>query len=452
MDGQKLWNNILIGVKSQLTASSFKTWFAGSQVLDFQKKGEKDLLLVAVKNNFIKEQLEKKFSETIRQIAREKGFTNLELLFVVSNQPKKDSKVDEPLFTGVIPGYFANGKNSKTLNPNYTFENFVVGESNNLAYAAAKHIIDNLGAAYNPLLLYGPTGVGKSHLLQAIGNLALGQYENLQVVYVNSERFTNDYIDSLRNKTQAAFRRKYREVDLLLVDDIQFFSGKESTQDEFFYTFNELFLSQKQLVMATDQHPKNLSRVKERLISRFLGGMAVNIGLPDLEMKTAIIKIKCQNQNIMLNSEIVDYLVQNCDGGARELEGLLTSLFAHMKLAGNKLSIEDIMSVVGKQNSKLSLTITPQKIINAVCGYFKIDPELITSKSRKASLVLARQTLMYLLRRRANLALDEIGDLLGGRDHSTVIYGVEKIEKSIISNQIKKDEILRIESLMFKNQ
>lgn len=452
MDGQKLWNNILIGVKSQVTASSFKTWFAGSQVLDFQKKGEKDLLVVAVKNNFIKEQLEKKFSEMLCQIAKEKGFRGLELLFVVSNQPKEDSKVDKPLFTGVVPGYFANYKNSKTLNPNYTFENFVVGESNNLAYAAAKHIIDNLGAAYNPLLLWGPTGVGKSHLLQAIGNLALGQYENLQVVYVNSERFTNDYIDSLRNKTQAAFRRKYREVDLLLVDDIQFFSAKESTQDEFFYTFNELYLSQKQLVMATDQHPKDLSRVKERLISRFLGGMAVNIGLPDLEMKTAIIKVKCQNQNIMLNGEIVDYLVQNCDGGARELEGLLTSLFAHMKLAGSKLSIEDIMSIVGKQNSKLSLTITPQKIIKAVCGYFKIDPGLITSKSRKANLVSARQTLMYLLRRRSNLALDEIGDLLGGRDHSTVIYGVEKIEKSIISNQIKKDEILRIESLMFKNQ
>lgn len=451
MDGQKLWNNILAGVKGQLTASSYKTWFSGSQALDYRKSAESDLLLVAVKNNFIKEQLEKKFSKVIREVLERRGLDKLELSFVVSDTQKARNLLPEPLFTGVVKSHLLTRRDSQALNPNYTFENLVVGESNNLAYAAAVHIIDNLGSSYNPLLFWGPTGVGKSHMLQAIGNMANSRFDNLKVVYVNSERFTNDYIESLRNKTQTAFRGKYRDADILLVDDIQFFSGKDSTQSEFFHTFNELFLSQKQLVMASDRHPKNISRLKDRLLSRFLGGMAVDIGVPDIEMRTAIVKTKCQSQGISLAGEIIDYLAKNCQGGTRELEGLLTSLLARTKLSGNKLSIDDITLLLEQQNNEVRAAVTPQKVIDAVCKYFKVAPALVNGQSRKSELVVARQTLMYLLRKKVGLQLDEIGSLLGGRDHSTVIYGVGKVEKLIYSSQTKADELLRIESLVMVN-
>lgn len=451
MDGQKIWSNILSGIKMQVSASIFKTWFAGSYVLDFKKSQDRNFLIVAFKNNFLKEQVEARYLEQITRIATRTNGAPLEVIFVVAQKEKREITKNDPIFSGVPQSYSPNLRKTEVLNPNHNFENFVVGSSNNLAYLAAKKVAGNLGSTYNPLLLWGPTGVGKTHLLQAVGNEVLISTVNSKVIYVSAEKFTNEYIESLNNKTQAMFRQKYRNVDLLLVDDIQFLAGKESTQDEFFHTFCELELSGKQVVVASDHHPRELGRLKERLVSRFLGGMTADIGMPDLEMRVAILKSKCQGRGFEISDEIIAHLAQCCEGNPRELEGALISVLARFSLSGGKMEIEEVKELIEKNKSLHHERPTQVAIINAVCGYFKLRPQDLSGPSRKSHLVLPRQILMYLLRKELHLPLGQIGAILGGRDHSTIIYGLEKVERTVSRDVHIKDELTRIQSL-FNNK
>lgn len=447
MQGQKVWNNILLGIKSSVTASTFKTWFSGSFALDCSKEDGCDVLIVGLKNNFIKEQVETRYLPLILKTAREKGINNWKPVFVVAQKEKGEPLKDEPIFSGV-PKLVFESKNTSALMPNYNFGNFVVGPSNNLAYAAANHAVSNPGA-YNPLLIYGPTGVGKTHLLQAIGNDILAKSTGAKVVWAGSEKFTNDYIESLYNKTQAAFRAKYRTANLLLVDDVQFLCGKDSTQEEFFHTFNEISMSGGQLVVVCDRHPRELNQLKERLISRLRGGMVVDIGLPDLEMKMAILATKCRGRGAVIGNEIIEYIAKECAGGARELEGVLVSVLGLMKLSGNNLTIEDVGRMLG--SGKTIVNVDPKNVFEAVCKYYKVNSSDLKSSSRKASLVWARQVLMYLFRKKLGLPLVAIGQYIGGKDHSTVIHGIGKVEKLIGENQSLKDEVLRVETFFHNN-
>jgi chromosomal replication initiator protein len=443
-DGQKVWAEVLSSLKITVSASSFKTWFSGSYLLEYKKTEDRTLLIIGVKNGFLKEQIEKRYLEVIVDILKAKGLGSIEIVLVVS-QKENASVVSKsaPLLSGIAQNYILDYPKSSSLNPYHNFSNFIVGGSNNLAYIAATQVAGQLGRVYNPLLFYGPTGVGKTHLLQAIGNEILAKYEDAKVLYVTAERFTNDFLESLRNKNQEAFRNKYRHVHLLIIDDIQFLAGKEGTQDEFFHTFNELYLSGKQIIAASDKHPKELGKLKDRLISRFLGGMCADLSMPDIEMKMAIIKAKCGDRGITLDDEIVNYIARECTGGARELEGMLTTTLAHIKLSGSANSVSDIKSALVK-NKKISKSITAGMIMEACCRHFKSKLSDIKSRSRSASLVKTRQVIMYLLRVELELPLESIGDLLGGRDHATVIHGFKKIEKEISLNQTLKDEVLRI--------
>ncbi|OGD98253.1 chromosomal replication initiator protein DnaA [Candidatus Curtissbacteria bacterium RIFCSPLOWO2_01_FULL_38_11b] len=446
-DGQKIWRAILLGIKSQVSLSTFKTWFEGSYALDFRQIPNKKLLVVGIKNNFIKEQIETKYMQVISTVLEDKGLRDIEVEFRVSQSlPKTDKSA--PLFSGMPQNFIANTKKSGALNAGLSFENFVVGFSNNLAHLAASQVAGNLGRLYNPLLIYGPTGVGKTHLLHAIGNEVKSITVDLKTLYVAAEKFTNDYIESLRNKTQQLFRQKYRLVDLLLVDDVQFFAGKESTQDEFFNCFNELTLSGKQVVIVCDRHPRELGRLKERLASRFLGGMVADIGLPDLEMKIAILKEKCQARRVNLDNDLITLIASESQGGARELEGILASTIAQIKISNGRLKWDQIKTFVAKNSYGKKPEPTPNELVGAVCAYFKLESSFLKSQSRKASLVLARQVLMYLLRKELGLPLETVGKMLGGRDHSTVIHGVEKIENKVTSDFSFRDEILRIKSLI----
>ena len=447
MDGQKVWNNILAGIKTQVSSSTFKTWFPGSFVLDCKQKADKKLLIVAFKNNFIKEQVETRYLPLISQIAQKNKGGNIEVVFVVASKDKPKTIKNEPIFSGVPMQLNLKSKTAHILNPYHTFDNFVVGPSNNLAFLAAKQVAENPGSSYNPLIIYGPTGVGKTHLLQAIGNEVLNKTVEAKVLYATAEKFTNDYIESLGNKTCASFRAKYRQVDLLIVDDVQFFAGKESTQDEFFHTFNELYLSTRQVICASDRHPKELGKLKERLLSRFLGGLVADIGMPDLEMKIAIIRAKCQEKNLSLDDEISTYIAQTSNGGAREIEGNLISVLTLMKLTSGKITIEEIKEAIHKNGQASLNKPTASAIFSAVCKYFRVPAEDLRGPARRASLAFARQVLMYLLRKQLNLPFDEIGRLVGDRDHSTIIHGVTKIENIIKGNQAKKDEVLRIQLL-----
>lgn len=444
MEGQKIWNNILGSLKGQVTPSVFKTWFAGSYALDFKKDGNRNLLIVAVKNSFLKEQIEHRYLSTLTEVAREKN-GNIEFAFVVSAAPKEKVSKEGPIFSGNALSYVSRNQNAESVNPNHTFSNFVVGFSNNIAYLAATQVSANLGSLYNPLFIFGSTGVGKTHLMQAVANEVLTKTVNAKVLYVSAEKFTNDFIESLNNKSQQAFRAKYRNIDILLVDDIQFLAGKESTQDEFFFTFNELYLSGKQLVCASDRHPKELSRLKQRLVSRFLGGMTVDLGLPDYEMRVAIVNQKCKERGVKLPPEIVTFLAKNSSGGARELEGAMITAIACLKLSGGQASLDAVRASLSKRLSNSAPTVSPGKVINAVCRYFKVTSGDLTSPSRKASFVYPRQILMFLLRSELALPLEQIGHLLGGRDHSTVIHGISKIE-TLTQDPSKNDELLRIKS------
>ncbi len=447
-DGHKVWGAILSSIKSQVSSSIFKTWFTGSSVLEFKASRAQKILVVAVKNSFVKEQLETKYKQTLDEVKKDAGFGDLEILLVVSQKTSKDENT--PLFTGRAQAFSLNIKKADVLNPAFTFENFVVGSSNNLAYLAASQTAGNLGGIYNPLLIYGTTGVGKTHILHAIGNEALVKTIDVKILYVTSEKFTNDYIESLRNRTQQLFRQKYRQVDLLLVDDIQFFSGKESTQDEFFHCINELGLLGKQVVLACDRHPKDLGRLNDRLISRFLGGMVADIGLPDLEMKIAILRAKCKEKQVDLGDDLITFIATESAGSTRELEGILSATIAQVKISNGQFTRDEIKTFVTKNAGSKKPSFTVDDFVRAVCSHFNLDRSTIKSSSRKAHLAHARQVLMYFLRKDLGLPLESVGELLGGRDHSTVIHGVEKIEDRVASDISFRDEILRIKSLIHK--
>lgn len=448
MDGQKVWNTIITTIKSQVSAATFRTWFSGTFVLDYKKSEGRDFLVVGLKNNFMKEQLSHRYLPMIEDIVKEKGFGRTEVVFVVAkNENSKEKSVkNEPLFSGIAPTYFNSRRKTEGLNPTHSFENFVVGPSNNLAYLAFRQVLNNLGSLYNPLFVYGPTGVGKTHLLQASGNEILNRSVDAKILYVSAEKFTNDFIESLGNKTTSSFRQKYRGVDVLLVDDAQFFAGKESTQDEFFYTFNELFLSGRQIILAGDQHPRELSRLKDRLMSRFLGGMTVDIGRPDLELRVAIIRAKCKEKGVDLDPEVVDFIAQSTHGGVRELEGILVQVLLLTKLSPGKISVSQIKDSIEKNKQVISPP-TPGKIIDSISRHFRIASGDLCGSSRKANFVYPRQILMYLLRQELDLPLMGIGKIVGGRDHSTVLYGIEKIDKLIKTSQDRRDEVARIRSI-----
>lgn len=404
-------------------------------------------MIIGVPNSFVKEQLEKRyFDQIIAEVKKQEIEANV--IFVVSKKASSKIVKNEPIFSGDVNSVFGSSA-PRGLAGYQTFGNFVVGFSNNLAYLVATQVAKEPGRVYNPLLIYGPTGVGKTHLLQAIGNEILQKSEGAKVTYVTAERFTNEFVESLRNKTQQAFRDRYRKVDLLLVDDVQFLAGKDGTQDEFFFTINELFMAGKQVVCACDRHPRELGKVKERLVSRFLGGMAADISLPDLEMKMAIVQAKSKEKGVLLPSEVVAHIAQSCVGGARELEGSLISILAQVKLAGGKVDLETLKMAYADKKTDLP-SVTPGKIIDAVCKYYKVKSTDICGVSRKASLVRARQTLMYLLRSELELPLTQIGQMMGGRDHSTVIHALGKVQ-GLQVDQAKSDELLRIKSLIFSS-
>jgi chromosomal replication initiator protein len=445
-NGQKVWGEVLSDLKLSVSASNFKTWFSGSYVLDFKSGDNKNLLIIGVKNSFLKEQIEQRYSQTITGILKDKRGLQAEVVFVVSHREVESPVAhNNPLFTGIAQEFFMPTKRSDAINPYNTFKNFVVGQSNNLAYLAAEQVSASPGKVYNPLLIYGPTGVGKTYLLQAVGNGFLNKFEDSKVLYATAEKFTNDYLESLANKTQSAFRNKYRNVHLLLIDDIQFFGGKESTQDEFFHTFNELYLSGRQIVAASDRHPKELGKLKDRLVSRMLGGMCADVGMPDIEMKVAIIKAKCKERGVTVSDDVVYYMAGECTGSAREIEGMLITTLAHMKLSNGKVNLDEIKGAIVK-NKKINRHLSVGVVSDAVCKHFRVRVEDVRSSSRQAKLVFTRQVLMFLLRTELDLSLSAVGDVLGGRDHSTVIHGVSKIRNALGKDQGVRDEILRIKS------
>lgn len=432
------WSQCLAIIRDNVTPQNFKTWFEKIQPLHWSN----GVFRIQVPSQFFYEWIEEHYydllQKSITQVMGEG--TRLQYQVVVENTnddtekrtmrlPAKHTATPHqsslPFVQQTTPQNFPT-----FLNPNYVFENFIRGESNQLAAAAALAIAEQPGRTkYNPLVLYGNTGLGKTHLVQAIGNRALQLDRSLRVLYTNSERFTMEYINAIQNGKLSEFTNFYRSVDILIVDDIQFFSGKEKTQDSFFHTFNALHQSGKQIILTSDKPPKEINGVDERLISRFQWGLTADVQPPDFEMRMAILQRKAADEGAELPGDVVEYLARHITSSVRELEGTLISLLAKVSLDGRELNLDLAKEVVrGIGNEIAPKEITAKSIITCVSEYFDIPEALLTGKTRKQEVVLARQTAMYIIKELTQLSLKTIGSHFGGRDHTTVIHSCQMIQ------------------------
>lgn len=337
------------------------------------------------------------------------------------------------------------------LNPRFTFDRFIIGSSNRLASAACMAVADNPAQAYNPLFLYGGVGLGKTHLLHAIGNAALERDPEINVLYVSSEKFTNDLINAIRRQQTEEFRIRYRNIDILLIDDIQFIAGKDATQEEFFHTFNTLHTAGKQIVLSSDRPPKAILTLEERLRSRFEWGLIVDIQMPDYETRTAIMRTKAEQMTVDVPADVIEFLAQRIQSNIRELEGSLNRVVAYAKLNGTSITIESAQAALSDLlDTSRKKRVTGDMILRAVCEFYGVDLRTLQGRGRSRNIVGPRQVAMYLLREETDASLVDIGALIGGRDHTTVMYGCDKIGEEIITDTRLKQEINSIRERLYQ--
>jgi chromosomal replication initiator protein len=343
-----------------------------------------------------------------------------------------------------LENYYINKDDN--LNPRYSFDNFIVGPFNELAHAASQAVCKSPGASYNPLFIYGESGLGKTHLIQAVGNKIKKDFPDKKVFYLTSERFGSEYFSSLQTNTAQKFKDKYRKYDVIIMDDIQFFGSKEKFQEELFHLFNTFMNSNRQLVFSSDKHPNFINELEDRLKTRFNSGMIVDIPTPDNESRVALFKAKIRNSNMELSNDIVDYLAKHIEGSIREIEGVVNTIVCQTQLKG-KLSILEIKNLV--KNSTKPKKNTPVKdVIKAIANFYNISEDSVFDKTRKKEVVKPRQVIMYILREDFNISFPSIGEKLGGRDHTTVIHSCEKIKDDLKSNPILVEELTQIRALI----
>lgn len=458
MDLQELWQAALGEIELQISKANFKTWLQNTSIVD-KKNG---MVTIGVPNGFTKEWLENKYHKFILRSLRNIESEIKEVAYQIKPNQTKEDKNDKKQFkeNGLVDNKqldFAelNVDALTNLSPRYAFDNFIVGPSNELAHAAALAVAENLGKKYNPLFIYGGVGLGKTHLIQAIGNTVKKTYPNKKIKYVTSERFTSEVITALRSGSLRPndiddFKRRWREIDLLIIDDIQFLSGKEKTQDEFFHTFNALYDAGKQIIISSDRPPKSIQTLEERLRSRFEGGMIADISYPDLETRIAILKSKANEKGLDFSYDILEYIASNIKKNVRELEGALNRIIASNFNAGKKkLNLNEIKKVLNSVINTPKKSTTFKNIIKAVAEFYDISEKELLERSRKKEIVKPRQIIMYLLREELKSSFPFIGLKIGGRDHTTAIHACEKIKKEIESDQELNEEINRIREKLY---
>jgi len=428
MDNQTLWKTVLEQLELDLSPTVFKTWFKETRIL----KNEGSLIEIACPTSYAKERLERYHQAQIKKVLDGilKRETNV-LFRVKSTRKERDIAGLGPLFEDETKDLEQRAKKSG-LSPRYTLSNFVVGNNNNLAYAVALGIIENPGKRHNPVFIYSDVGLGKTHLLQAIGNEILRKHPQLKVLYATSEDFTNELIQAIQSRTTNSFKRKFRNVDVLLIDDIQFIAGRESSQEEFFHTFNALYLEQKQIVLTSDRPPKAIAKLEKRLSSRFGSGMMADMQPPDVDVRLAILRKKQETLNLKISDELLSFIAEAVPSNIRELEGALNRVIMLAQTRECEPTIRLAQEVLGDLPRKEPPT--PEKIISHVCNFYDLKTKDLVGKRRPKRIAQPRQIAMYLMKNLTDMTLSEIGDFLGGRDHTTIIHGVEKIEKLIVEN------------------
>ncbi len=441
------WDLIIQTLKEDydITDMSFRTWIKPIQV--YSVVGDKITLLIPENNNDSDGKglsynmrvgyIERKYLAAITLTIAEIMDREYDVTLMSSIDKEKIDKKQKQKDTSA-----SKNNNIQNLNPNYTFETFVIGNNNNLAHAASLAVAETPGEVYNPLFIYGGVGLGKTHLMQAIAHFIIKTKPELKVLYVTSETFTNELIDSVKNQKNSEFREKYRNIDVLLIDDIQFIIGKESTQEEFFHTFNALYQDRKQIVISSDRPPKEMETLSERLRTRFEMGLPVDIQIPTYETKMAILNKKAELGGYDIPYEVKDYVATHIKSSIRELEGALTKLSAFAKLSSNPITVEfaeealkDLISPDSRRE------ITPELIIDIVAEHFNIKSEDILSQKRSADIVYPRQIAMYLCRQMTTNTVQSLGKAFGNRDHTTILHGADKINKMVISDENTKSTI-----------
>lgn len=436
MDKTSAWQAVLGELEVGLSKANFTTWFKNTSLLDVSGGN----IIISVPNIFTKEWLENKYhkqiSEALRKVIPELNSVTYQ---VGGASPIKEDPVVEAVESVVIEESLPEIVGD--LNPKYKFESFVAGDNSKLAFAAAQSVAKSLGEVYNPLFIYGGVGLGKTHIMQAIGNEVLKQNPRKKIEYVSSEKFTSDFIASL-NRQNSNFKDKYRNIDLLLIDDMQFLAGKEQTQVEFFHTFNALHQAGKQIVIASDRPPKSIPTIEDRLRSRFEWGLIVDIQPPDLETRIAILQRKAQIRGIDIPLESLDFVAKQIPTNIRELEGALNRIFAYCELNNSKPDLPTVTNIMGGllAGSKRR-GVTAKQILEKTADFYDIGLEEITGSKRDKEIVVPRQIAMYIMREELHLSFPKIASEVGKKDHTTIMHGVEKIEKEIDSNEQLRQEI-----------
>ncbi len=442
MDAKGAWQAVRGQLQMEMDKATYDTWVRDAVFVAF----EDGTFILGVKNAFARDWLDSRLTSTITRLLVGLLDRSIEVRFVVwQEQPQTEPA--QPASGSTAPHHEAEEivtPRRVSMNPRYTFETFVVGAGNRLAQAASMAVAESPARAYNPLFLYGGVGLGKTHLLHAIGNVA--QQNGLNILYVSSEEFTNDLINAIRSHTTQSFRDKYRQTDVLLIDDIQFIAGKESTQEEFFHTFNTLHGQDKQIVISSDRSPKAMSTLEERLRSRFEWGLIADIQPPDLETRLAILRSKAERMGRSIPAEIMEVVAQRMQSNIRELEGALNRIVAHADLRGIPLT-KELVDTALIDLLPQRREIAPDEVVRMVADAFGITVEQILARDRSRQVALPRQIAMYLLREEAKISLPQIGEVLGGRDHTTVMYACDKV-----SDLLEGDDRLRRQVVDIRDQ
>ncbi|OGG78064.1 chromosomal replication initiator protein DnaA [Candidatus Kaiserbacteria bacterium RIFCSPLOWO2_01_FULL_52_12b] len=443
---RELWEYVLTQVELSISPANFNTWFRNSFIA---KIGEDGVVSIGVPSQFFKDWYLKKFHTLLLKVFRDVSyeFRNIEYL-IMKDEHRRVSKETRNVRGALeLPLHEFYINKSDNLNPRYTFDTFVIGAFNNLAYAAAQAVLARPGITYNPLFIYGDTGRGKTHLIQAIGNQFKKQYTGRKVFYLTSEKFTVDYTDSVQAGTANRFKDKYRQYDLLIMDDIQFLSKKLKTEEELFHLFNALHDTNKQIIFSSDRAPAAIPDIAERLKGRLASGMTVDIGEPDPESRMAIVRKKAASQGVILSDEVIEYVAATMSGSIRELEGMVNSIICHAQVKGFAPNIAEVRQSL-RSFTRPQRNISVKNVVDKVAEFYGIDEDSIYEKTRRREVVRPRQIIMYILREDFSISYPTIGTKLGGRDHTTVIHSCEKIKREVIVDNELAKEIQNIRTLL----
>jgi chromosomal replication initiator protein len=449
MNTIQLWKNCLAEIEAGVSKANFSTWFKNTSII----KEDTGIIYIGVPNEFVRDWLINKYHKLITKTIAD-AYENMRA--VEYTITKVEAAKQEPTTTREHESYvnkelplkdlYINPEDN--LNPRYHFNSFIVGSFNELAYAASLAIIDSPGTKYNPFFIYGGTGLGKTHLIQAVGNTIKDRYPNKKVHYMTLEKFATDFINSLQSNKANSFKEKYRKYDLLIIDDIQFIGKMEKIQEELFHTFNTFHENSKQIIFSSDKHPNYIPELADRLKSRFAAGMIVDISQPEYEARLAILKVKLQELDIDLDQEIMEYIAASVDGNIRELEGSLNIIVCQYRLKNKPLNLAEVKNLL-KNNMKPKKNMAIKDVVKIVSEHYKLEETSIYEKTRKKEIVKARQIVMYLLREDFNVSYPLIGQKLGGKDHTTVIHSCLKIKNDMKTDPQLLQELEQIR-IMFK--